>query len=90
MSPAANERVALLALNFFRYWDGQFPDWTESHLQALMQDLKDACAETGQDVVSVLNVIGAGLAHANPAMAHRLQQLSTADHRASLRAALFN
>lgn len=90
MSSTTNERAALLALNFYRYWDGQFPDWTEVKLQTLMQDLKAACKESGQDVVTVLKTVGAGLSHANPMMAQRLQELATADQRAANRARLFN
>lgn len=90
MSPTAIERASLLALKFFRICDGQFPDLTAEQIGAFMAELTTSCSDAGQDVTSVLNVIGSGLAHANPAMADRLQQLSTADHRASLREALFN
>lgn len=89
MSPTPNERAALLALNFYRLADGQF-NWNEDQVAVFVQDLKAACAESGQDVVTVLKTVGAGLSQANPMMVQRLQEQATADERAANRARLFN
>lgn len=85
-----SQKAPLLALTFFRVCDGQFPVWTPEQIVALGDELKAACEEAGQSAEDVLKAVGANLPQMNPAMADRLQKLSTVEQRADVPAALFN
>lgn len=73
----AKQRAAVLAMQFFRVCgDLTDPKPMPSHdVNSVLDSLKEACAASGQDVVTVLKTAGAAFADRNPDTAERIRTM---------------